>query len=225
MKFHSLLFALTLLTTGAANAALVDFSTTSAVLSCGTAANCSPGTGNVINFAISPTGSATLQITYSANIENDLNVNPLATTNFGQLFLLCVSCAGQTGSFDLSGATLTLNVSQGPDPFPGNGTFGVGDLSGTLSLANGAFGGTGQVAWDVPAQFQLVNGSQVIGYTLQQPSPPTPPAYFLSINAATTLQGFVTETVLDEVPEPATTALIAFGLMGIGLIGRGARQR
>jgi hypothetical protein len=127
-----LVFALGIAFAGAGSADLIDFSTVNSMLSCGSASNCTDGVGNVSTFSLSTGGSAQLQVTYSANIENDLDVSPVATTNFGQLFLLCVNCAGQTGNFNLNGATLALNVDQGPDPFTDSGTFGVGQLSGTL---------------------------------------------------------------------------------------------
>jgi hypothetical protein len=217
-----LLIALGIFSVGVSSADLIDFSTTSSVLSCGGAANCSAGVGNVINFGLSAGGPASLQVTYSATIENDLDASPIATTNFGQFFLLCVGCGGQTGSFNLGGATLALNVSQGTDPFTDDGTFGLGNLSGLLTLNSGNFGGLGQVSWASPAMFVLSNGPQSTFYTLQQPSPPNPPAYFLSINAATTLQGFVDSegNGLTPIPEPSTSLLFGLGLVGLALLRR-----
>jgi hypothetical protein len=220
-----LVFALGITFAGAGSADLIDFSTVNSMLSCGGASNCTDGGGNVATFGLSSGGSAQLQVTYSANIENDLDVSPVATTNFGQLFLLCVNCAGQTGNFNLNGATLALNVDQGPDPFTGSGTFGVGQLSGTLSLNAGNFGGLGQVSWLSPAMFVVSDGAQSTFYTLQQPSPPTPPAYFLSINAATTLQGFVDSEGNGlpgpvTIPEPSTHLLFGIGLLALGLLRR-----
>ncbi len=224
MRHITLLLTLGFFFTAHGSAELIDFSTTGSVLSCGGAANCTPGSGNVVNFGLSTGGLATLQMTYSANIENDLDVNPIATTNFGQIFLLCVSCAGQTGSFNLGGATLALNVNQGPDPFSDNGTFGLGNFAGTFSLNNGNFGGLGQVSWASPV-FMLSDGGNSTFYTLQQPSPPTPPAYFLSINSATTLQGFVDAegNGLNPIPEPSTYLLFGTGLLALALLGRRKR--
>lgn len=214
-----LAFALLLVlsTSGSASATLIDFSTASSVLSCSGAASCTPGTGNVLNFALSTGGPAFLQVTYSANIEDDLEVNPLSSTNFGQLFLLCVSCGGQTGSFDLTGAVLALNVSQGPDPFADSGTFGTGVLAGALTLAAGNFGGVGQVGWVAPS-FELSDGLETSRYVLQQPTPPVPAAYLLSIDAATTLQGLISTRT---VPEPGTGLLLALGLATLLVRGRG----
>jgi hypothetical protein len=217
LKWLGALALLALVPSGA-SAALVDFSTVSSLLSCGGASNCSPATGNVINFGLSTGGPARLQVTYSANIENDLNVAPISTANFGQLFLLCVSCAGQTGSFDLSQATLAINFNQGPDPFTDSGSFGTGTFSGALTVNDGNFGGSAYYQIPgAPAMFSLIGGSDMITYIVQQ----TPNGNSVSINSATTLQGLV---LLEEAPvtvaAPSVLPLLASGLGLIVVLGR-----
>ena len=220
LKWLGILALLSFAPVNGASAALVDFSTVSSVLSCGSASNCAAGAGNVINFSLSTGGSATLQITYSANIENNLNVDPIAASNFGQLFLLCVSCSGQTGSFGLAGATLDLNVAQGSDPFTDSGTFGTGVFSGALTLNNGNFGGFASVLLPgSPASFSLTDGGLMIEYILQQV---IGIGSTVSINSATTFQGLIEASEVPTVPLPAASWL--FGSV-VAAFGGGAACR
>jgi hypothetical protein len=220
ISWAGLTIVLSLFTANTAWATSVDFSTVNSILSCGSAVNCTAGAGNVINFGLSTGGPATLQVTYSANIENDLNVDPMSSTNFGQFFLLCVSCAGETGNFDLAGSTLTLNVAQGPDPFNDIGSFGEGLLGGTLTLTGGAFGGVSQVQWADPT-FALSDGATSLTYILSQGTPPTPPGYLLSINSATSLQGLIS---VEAVPLPGAFWLFACALGVLGFPRAGKRN-
>jgi hypothetical protein len=198
----------------------VDFTSTG-TLACNGAVGCAGG-GASITFS---NAGAILTITYTSNSESDLNApaSPsFAGTNFGQLSVACTTCAGATATFALSGATLSLGVNQGTDPFnASNANMFAGALSGSLTVTGGtSFGGSAQVSF-VPLSSTLVSGTTTVSYFLQQPvNPPAPPGgYLLSIGNTTTFQGAVS---LDNtaIPEPGSLVLMSVGLFAIGLVGR-----
>jgi len=217
LKGKTMRFLLPLILLAAsANATLVDF-TTSGVLSCGAAANCSV-LANVLLFHTGALTQPTLTIAYVPNTEANLNASPSASTNFGTLSVLCLLCGpNSNASFNLAGALLGITISQGPDPFNQSSVAFSGTFNGSFNVAAGNLGGLGGISFGtLPIQTTFAAGSPSVSYQLQEPQPPPVLGYAISATNATTIQGIVS----SDVPEPATLSLIGFGLVGLGMLKR-----
>jgi len=200
---------------GGASAAIVDFSTVGA-LNCGSAANCAV-VGNVLQFGSGASNSPTLTISYTSSTQNDVSANPFASTNFGAITVGCLFCSGVTETWDIAGATLSITINQGPDPFAQSAVAFQGTFSGGLRMIGGNVGGIAAVSFGTtPITATFSNQYPIVTYIMQQPIPPPVSGYAISLNNSTTLQGFVQ----TDVPEPATYALMTLGLGVLGLAHR-----
>lgn len=178
--------------------AAVTFDTTGSSLSCNGVVNCVQNNPTSVSF-----GGLTLNYVAGSGV----NIVPTSFINLG-----AVDASG-SGSFDLTGLLLSININQ---TVPGgSGTLPGGDLLGTIT--GNSSGAT--ISWSTSGV--TINGYQ---YTVtNNPLSIVPPASCIpgtEICGVTTIQGQVA-----AVPEPAAWAMMLLGFGGIGLAMRGRRRR
>ncbi|MBM3764248.1 MAG: PEP-CTERM sorting domain-containing protein [Acidobacteria bacterium] len=189
----------------------VTFST-SVNWNCNGVAGCSVN-GNDIQFG-------NLVLRYTANTATvDAPSSPGFTgAGFGAVIALCATNGGCTSLQSISGAKISVNVSQ-TEPFVTNATSWQGSLNGQISSTQAL---NPSIALFNPTSFTYSSGGVNVNYFLQQPTMMGITGYILnsiSDNRSTTFQGAL-NTSTTGVPEPAT-----FGLIGLGLVGIAFRRR
>ena len=188
---------LVLASTSTPAAASVTFNTNGSTLSCNGVVNCVQNTSTSVSF-----GGMTLS--YSAG--TGLNIDPTSFINLGAL-----DTTG-SGSFDLTGLLLGININQ---TVPGgSGMLQAGNLFGTImGTSSGA-----AISW-------LATGVTINGYVYSVTNSPlsiVPPASCIAgpeTCGVTSIQGQVA-----AVPEPGTWALMLLGFGGIGMALRRRRR-
>lgn len=178
-------------------AASVTFNTSGSVLSCNGVANCVQNTSTSVSF-----GGMTLSYVEGSG----LNIDPTSFINLGALD------ASGSGSFDLTGLLLGININQ-TDP-GGSGMLQAGNLFGTIAGNSSS----ASISW-------LATGVTINGYIYSVSNSPlsiVPPASCIAGTEAcgvTSIQGQVA-----AVPEPATWGMMLLGFAGMGMLLRRRRR-
>lgn len=176
--------------------ASVTFNTVGSTLTCGAAVGCVGGGGGT---TISGGG---MTLSYFADLSS--TINPPSNINLG-----AIQATG-TGSFDATGALLTLLINQ---TVPGgSGSLPAGTLSGTITQTSSGI----TISWINP--FVNINGYQ---YAISQnPLSIVPPnSCIVDLCGVTSIQG-----TIAAVPEPATWGLMLVGFAGVGMAMRRRRR-
>jgi len=204
----ALIFAFAFATT--AFAGTVTFST-SVAWDCNGAASCSVN-GNDIQFG-------NLILRYTPNAASvDAPASGYTGAGFGDVIALCATNGGCTSLQSISGAKISVNVSQ-TVPFVANATSWQGSLNGQISATQSL---SPSIAIFNPTSFTYSSGGVNVNYYLQQPTMLGVTGYILNSindNRSTTFQGAMNMST-SGIPEPAS-----FGLIGLGLVGIALRSR
>lgn len=184
-------------------------------LSTGVAWNCNGVSGCSVNGNDIQFGNLILR--YTANsVTVDAPAAPgLTGVGFGDVIALCAVNGGCTSLQSISGAKISVNVSQ-TAPFVTNATSWQGTLNGQISATQAL---NPSIALFNPTTFTYSNGGTNVNYYLQQPTMLGITGYILNTindNRATTFQGALNMSTTG-VPEPASFGLIGLGLVGIAL--------
>ena len=184
-----------------AQAAIVTYSTSTSTLLCGVNPGCvSNIAGNVLTLG----GGTGVTVSFIGSTQT---VDATTFASLGDIIIACVGGGTGCASRSLAGLSLNITVVQ-TVPLPG----------GTSSISSGAITGaiagstsSGQITWTTPNTISI--GS--ISYGVQNnPLALVPPSSF---GGDTTIQGVITDRT---VPEPSTYALLASGLVALGLLRR-----
>jgi hypothetical protein len=177
--------------------------------------NCNGVAGCAVNGNDLTINDLIIRYTFNSATVNAPSAPGFTGANFGELLALCVGGGDCTNLTDISGALITVTISQ-TVPFVQSAQFtGVlgGQISNTQSLSPAL------VTFN-PLSASVTDGvSLTVNYFLQQPSNPVNGYILNSINdnSPTSLQGAINT---ESVPEPSTVALIGLGLLAVGLRGR-----
>jgi PEP-CTERM motif len=179
----------------AAQASTVTYNTSASQLCIG-ASGCGVATQTI----------GSVSVTFNPIASSTVLAEPTTFGSFGELIISCVGGGTACGSQSLAGLNLYINVAQSA-PSVGNGSIPggviVGSVSGTASSAT--------ITWPLANSVTIGDTKYSIA---NNPLALVPP----SVNGGvTSVQAIISD---QTVPEPSTYAMLASGLIGLGLVRR-----